>query len=157
MSTLHVIKNCKLTHTNAEILQQWDVSDPNSYHTGIDIDAIQVYSISSGVVIESDIDIDNRYVVTVQYNKDTILRYMHLQSMHVVLGQVITVNTSIGIADKFLHFEYATTTYSNWPVRIGDLNYYKHDPYFVAIGDVPLPDSGLTDYDPYATAHQTIF
>lgn len=157
MSIAHIIQDCKLTHTNAELIQQWDVSNFKSYHTGIDIIADKVYAISSGVVIELDEGTDGRYTITIQYNKDIVLRYMNLKSVYVRFGQIIPNGTLLGTADKYLHFEYATTSYSLWAVRISDLQFYKHDPYFIAIGDIVLPDSGLTDYDPYAIAHQTVF
>lgn len=157
MYKLDIIPDCKLIHGDGHIIQQWDVSDPCSYHTGIDMHAYNIYSISSGVVIECDMDSDNIYVVTVQYDIDTVLRYMHMDSVQVEFGQILKDQTCIGKADNYVHFEYATRTPSDWPVRISDLNFYKHDPYPVLAGYILLPDSGYTDYDPYAVAHQTIF
>lgn len=121
--------------SNREIRLPWignnkhELYKEYGFHSGIDLYADIVYSLSSGVVTNVGSD-DKYYAVTVQYNAFASLRYLHLESIFVKSGQIVQQGFSIGIADKYVHFEYVTKEKrdSNWPVRIGTETYYKHDP-----------------------------
>lgn len=101
----------------------------NGYHTGIDIYADNVYSFASGVVISVG-KTDKFYAVTVQYDSNIALRYLHLKTVSVRAGQAVQAGFNIGTADKYVHFEYVTKIKdsSMWSVRIGTETYYKQNP-----------------------------
>lgn len=113
----------------------WIGSDKNplykeyKYHTGIDVYGKSVYTYAPGVVLAAGSE-DGLYTVTVQYDAFSCLRYGHLSSVEVGAGDIIQAGSKIGIADKYLHFEYATKEKRNsvWPVRVGSQIYYKQDP-----------------------------
>lgn len=113
----------------------WIGSDKNSlykeykYHTGIDVYGKSVYTYAPGVVLAAGSE-DGLYTVTVQYDAFSCLRYGHLNFVEVGAGDIVQAGSKIGIADKYLHFEYATKEKRNsvWPVRVGSQVYYKQDP-----------------------------
>lgn len=109
------------------------------YHTGIDITASHVYSYASGVVISIGSS-EDLYAVTVQYDSRISLRYLHLKSVCVSIGDILYPNMKIGTADQYVHFEYVSVSKDNsiWPVRIGTMTYYKHDPELVLNGSVKI-------------------
>lgn len=99
------------------------------FHTGIDLYATGVYSLSSGVVISVGLD-GKHYAVTIQYNSFSALRYLHLKETAVQAGQAVQSGFHVGNADQYVHFEYVTKEQkeSIWSVRIGTMTYYKHNP-----------------------------
>lgn len=111
----------------------------HGYHTGMDIKSSDVFSFASGVVIAIGKD-NGSYAVTVQYDCKISLRYMHLKAICISLGAVLYRGDKIGTADKHVHFEYITTDKeeSIWPVRIGTMTYYKHNPELILSGSVRL-------------------
>ena len=121
--------------SDSEIRLPWIGSEKHElykkhgFHTGIDLYADNVYSLCSGVVTNVGSD-GKYYAVTVQYDGNISLRYLHLRSVSVKAGQTVQQGFSIGVADKYVHFEYVTRTKGDsiWPVRIGTETYYKHDP-----------------------------
>lgn len=135
------ISDCPITKSDAGIVKSWIV-DKNSfaykvnesYHTGIDLRCKTVYSVCYGVVIELGRNDTGHYHVTVQYDKDRCVRYMHLKSESVTLGGVIPIGAEIGIADSYVHFEYLTRSEGepSLPVRISNVTYYRHDPTAIA-------------------------
>lgn len=135
------IPNCPITKTNSEILKSW-VADKDSYayidnggyHTGIDLECKKVYSVCYGVVIELGMHDDGYYYVTVQYDKNKCVRYMHLKSESVLLGGVVAKEDEIGEANKYVHFEYMTVDKGSsiWGVRIDRRTYYKQNPTTIA-------------------------
>lgn len=109
------------------------------YHTGIDISSKSAYSIVDGVVIQIGQDYQS-YSVTVQYDSDNIFRYKNLKSVNVNEGQVIHQSDLVGTCIKFFHFEYASRERSGsiWPVRIGEVTYYKHNPEPIIDGKINI-------------------
>lgn len=125
----------KITDSDKGIKLPWIGSTKDSlykthgFHTGIDLYTNNVYSYASGVV--TSIGRDDRYVaVTIQYDIFTSLRYLHLNSATVVVGQIVQSGFNIGTADKYVHFEYATKNKGSslWAVRVGTETYYKQNP-----------------------------
>lgn len=126
------------------IIKKWSSIKP--YHTGLDISAATVYSICKGVVLFVGKDEDNKYVVSVQVNNTQCVRYGHLNEVSVIAGQLVDAHV-IGTADQYVHFEYCTTDVSGsiWPVRLGEVTYYKHNPYPVISGEISLDSTGAYD------------
>ena len=117
-----------ITYSNAPILKAWS-TDMKDVHTGVDLQASDVYSYASGVVLAVG-NTDNHYCVTVQYDVFNLLRYDNLKSVSVGAGDVVQSGTLIGIADRFVHFEWATKNKnsSKWSVRVGSQIYWKQNP-----------------------------
>lgn len=117
-----------VTYKNTPILKDWS-TNPKSVHTGIDLSADNVYSYASGVVLSVGQE-NNHYCVTVQYDVFNLLRYNHLKSVSVGAGDILSVGAFIGVANKYVHFEYATKDkgVSKWTVRVGSQTYWKQDP-----------------------------
>ena len=103
------------------------------FNTGIDVYGKDVYSYASGVVIAVGKD-DKYYAVTVQYDAYSCIRYTHLESVSLSAGDAIQQGFYIGRAHEYLHFEYATKSVSDWPVRIGSETYYKQNPDLMVVG-----------------------
>ena len=107
--------------------------------TGTLLKVDDVYSISEGTVIEVSLAQDNLYVVTVMYQPDKLFRYCRLASVDVELNEHITMTDKIGVAsDAKLRFEYCTLESSDYPYRILDKTYYKHDPALILCGGMIL-------------------
>lgn len=122
-----------ITQSNAEILKGWSI-EPYNVHTGIDIPSENVFSLTSGVVLAVG-QVNKHYCVTIQYDVNNLLRYDNLSSVSVGAGDVVQGDTLIGIADKYVHFEYATSDQgsSRWSVRIGCCTYWKQNPHDIQV------------------------
>lgn len=136
-----------ITKSETAILKPWIDSKKsnlyNSYktlHSGLDIQAHDVYGFQSGVVTHIGKDEDNYYTVTVQYSSNVSLRYGHMLNVYVKSGEILFVGSYIGISYKYVHFEYVTISKGNsqWPVRIGSITYYKQNPEPLISGDTVL-------------------
>ena len=112
------------------------------FHTGVDIDIVNVTALASGVVTNIGKDSDGT-AVTVQFDANTSLRYLHLKTVSVNTGAIINKGDTIGAADRFLHFEYIKPTKGNpaWPVRIGSVTHYKHDPTPIIDGSLVIDNT----------------
>lgn len=140
-------QTCYITKSTGNILVPWISSEKSEwyqihhgFHTGLDIEANEIYSWESGVVTQIGQSENNLYSVTVQYSGQISLRYMHLKSVYVNTSDVLFAGSFIGIADKHVHFELLINdpNSSNWPVRIGTITYYKHDPEDLFTGKILL-------------------
>lgn len=133
----------RVTQTKATIMNYWNDEEP-LYHSSIDIEGDRVYSVSSGIVLQVGKD-ESGWMISIQYDVSTIVRYGHLKSSLVDVGDRIENGQNLGRASKFVVFEYATLDNSNtmWPVRIGEATYYKHDPQSLLYDDI-LPDSNIS-------------
>lgn len=125
----------KITDSNKGIKLPWigDAADilfnAHGYHTGLDLYTNQVYSFASGIVISIGKN-KSHYAVTVQYDAQASLRYLHLRTVSIGVGQIVQQGFNLGMADRYVHFEYITKNRDDslWPVRIGTETYYKHNP-----------------------------
>lgn len=133
----------KITDSNKGIRLPWigDETDTlfkrHGYHTGLDLYANHVYSFTSGVVTSIGKE-DSHYAVTVQYDAQTSLRYLHLKTISVGAGQIVQQGFNLGTADQYVHFEYITKNKKDslWSVRIGTETYYKHNPFDIIGGEI---------------------
>lgn len=133
----------KVTDSNNGIKLPWigDKIDTlfkkHGYHTGLDLYANQVYSFASGVVTSIGKN-KSYYAVTIQYDAQTSLRYLHLKTVSIGAGQIVQQGFNIGTADTYVHFEYITKDKKDslWPVRIGTETYYKHNPLNIIGGEI---------------------
>lgn len=108
-------------------------------HPSLDIFASAVYSMCKGVVLFIGLGDDDRFVVSVQVNDSQCIRYGNLLDVSLYMGQLVDTQL-VGHADEYVSIEYVSTTKSTsiWPVRIGEVTYYKHNPYPVISGDTAL-------------------
>lgn len=135
-----IIENCIITHKNSEVAKSYDVKAGSEiYHTGIDIKAKDVFCPCNGVCIFTGL-IEEKPSCTVQYSPNICLRFTNLKEVCVAQGQVIEPDTKVGVADKFVHFEYLTSeqNFPNFRVFFNaTVSYYmyKHDPMLVLSGN----------------------
>lgn len=136
-----------IIHSTALVSVPWIESDSDlqyksygGYHTGIDLAASEVYSCTSGVVTQVGTDSSGMHELTIQYDATVSLRYMNLKNVSVRVNAIIHKGDYIGAANKFVHFEYISINKedSKWPVRIGTVTYFKHDPDLLFTGKVLL-------------------
>jgi len=142
-----VIKSCLITKSDSQILKPWidnkesdDFEYYNELHSGIDLATNLVYTMSSGVVLQVGKSKTGKYAVTIQYDVSTSLRYMNLTSVNMSEGDIVKLGDIVGRCREFVHFEYISINKENsiWPVHIGTMTYYKHDPSDIAKGNVKL-------------------
>lgn len=136
----------------ADILKPWvaDNRSPlykkyNGYHTGVDINVVDVVTFTSGVVSFVGKDSDG-IIVTVKFDDTHSLRYGHLKSASVREGNILSKGDAIGAADRFCHFEYIRPDRNpegDWPVRIGATTYYKFDPTDIIMGDLVIDNTDV--------------
>lgn len=150
------IEACPITGGRATILREYKGPQSNEmlwamsrYYPAINLEADHVYSICSGVVVDIGLTDDTLYTVTVQYDQNRSVRYGNIQDVYVNLGNTIRIGDIVGMANKYVIFEYITISEdgSMWPVRIYTETYYKQDPTPLATGEVTLPDTNLTDVE----------
>ena len=137
---LSTLTGTNVSSPNTVINQGWHGSQP--FVTGCLINTTNVFSICSGLVIDIGTDDKNNlYSVTVEYNSVLWVRYCLLKSCSVVIGNRVSLNTKIGVTYKnLLRFEYCNKDNSDFPVRIGTKQLYKHDPAPVLFGQERLPE-----------------
>lgn len=124
MIGLDIITN----NQNPEILNNWKMTPP--YHTSIDIVGDKIYSITSGRVIQITHS-DNIYWINIQLSKEELIRFGNIIDPKVYVNSTVAVKDFIGIAYKFVKFEYCNLEISKFPVRVLDLTYYKQDPFLI--------------------------
>ena len=143
-----------ITDPDKYIIQGWQSGDVNM--TGTLISADEVFSICSGTVIDIGRDSKNNlYSVSVEYEYATWIRYCLLESVSVIVGDILSRGAEIGKAYKGeMRLEYCTDDESEFPFRSGNIELYKQDPIIILSGDIDLPDpdddvyiEGLEDYD----------
>ena len=143
-------KNCVITLENSNVWKDYVVYIKQEYHTGIDLFADNIYSPCKGVVIQV-CNVDKYLGVVIQYSEHVGLRFTHLESVFVNPGDIVENKQKIGLAKNFVHFEYLTTEANNpaFKVRIGELEFYKHDPRLVLNGNVKFDQTkSQIEYSP---------
>lgn len=153
-----------ITHGTTQVLVPWIESTADAqyksyggYHTGIDLKADEVYSCESGVVTQVGTDSSGMYELTVQYDAAVSLRYMHLKHVSVRAGAILHKGDFVGTADKYVHFEYISVNAegSKWPVRVGKVTYFKHNPELLFSGQVLLNSNDWSAIQVVTTYYNT--
>lgn len=124
----------KLTgFADSKILSEWSTKYP--YCTGTLVKCSDVYNVSYGKVLFIG-KMGSTYTVLVQCNSGECLRYSNLKSVNVSSNTIILENTLIGQADESVLFEYCTAWKgeSTWPVRVGNVCFYKQNPSEILSG-----------------------
>jgi len=128
------IVNCPITGQTSEVLKFHVDSnkDPlytsyRGYHTGVDLSGSKVYSLFPGVVVHTNKD-EYKYSCIISFDSCNYFMYSNLKSLNVKRGDVVDTSQLIGECDKFVHVDYLTLEQTKWPVRIGQVTFYKHDP-----------------------------
>lgn len=140
-----MIPNCGITGSDAEVLKTFKYEDDNKYvtysyyHSGVDLSGTQAYSICSGRVVAVSTSDEGDLGVIIQYSGDVFFQYKNILHTPLHAGDDIVTGTFIGTCDKYVHFEYITSGENEWPVRIVDRTYYKHDP-------MPLIEDGFSEF-----------
>ena len=105
-------------------------------NAGCLIKTFEVHSICNGTVLA--IDKDPKYgnwTITVEVNSQRWVRYCHMASTKVSVGQSLYKDTFLGYGYKgMIQLEYCTATESQFPVRILSKQLYKCDPSPVIFG-----------------------
>lgn len=142
---MEVIKNCLITQQDSKVLRSWlddlgtqTYNSSQRYHTGVDLSATSVYAFCSCVCVYVGNDEKDKIAVIVQYDRNRAFRFSNLKSSDVTGGQPLPKGTKIGESDNFVHFELLTREESEWGVRAGKEDYWKHDPIEYARGDIDL-------------------
>lgn len=149
---MRIIRNCLITNSDTKLIKEYGQQD-DEFHTGVDIEANEIFSLSSGVVVHVGKNESEENVVIVSYNKYICVSYGHLQSVDVLFGDPIILGQKIGQANKFVHIELLNINqqYSTFPVRIGESTFYKFDPTDIVDGTFKFPveevDSAEIDID----------
>lgn len=140
-----VIKNCPITKRTSFLKTPYigNIHDKmykkyKGFHTGVDIEGKEIYTICPGVCTLVGKNDDEGDVVIIQYDRNTSFRYCNLLSVSATMGSIVLPDQQIGIADKFVHFELLTRQVSDWVVRVGKEVHYKQDPTDYAYGNIPF-------------------
>lgn len=124
------ILNCRLTKSDSDIIETFGKQRNGTWHTGCDVTGTHAHSIDGGTVLAVNKSADGTSIVSVQYDKDTLLRYGNISSVYVSLGEKVMDGQQIGKVSKSIHFELCrkSATDTKFPVRVGSQTYYKIDP-----------------------------
>lgn len=95
--------------------------------SGVDIAGSDVFSLCPGTVVILMYK-NYKYTVTIRYDDSHYVTYSELIDCEVKLNSFVDEGQRVGACKSLLHFEYANSTESRWPVRIGKVDAYKHDP-----------------------------
>lgn len=129
------------------VIDNWKLSPPA--HTSIDIKATEVHNIIKGQVVdilENHWKGNTTYIVTIKVSDDLYIRYLNLSDSPVSMFDAFESGIKIGTADKWVGVEYCTRVHSRYPVLIGSVKIYKHDPSDFMLRDI-LPNILVYTYD----------
>ena len=81
-------------------------------------------------------EITKSYVINIQYNAEIVIQYWGIITKYIDLGDTVESSQMIGECKEFIHVAYLSTTQaeSHWPVRVGSVTYYTHDPELYITG-----------------------
>lgn len=136
-----IIKNCRITKQDSEVLNHTD--------TYIELSAQYVYAVCDSVVIDVSKTSATLYRVILQYDNIISVLYNNLKVVNVASGHVIKEGTKLGeCQSKTVHFEYLTQTKfsSTSALYLGGVKYYKQDPISIA-DNTFIFDSDIRAYD----------
>ena len=129
------------------VIDNWKLSPPA--HTSIDIKTTEVYNIIKSQVVdilENNWNGKTTYIVTMKVSDDLYIRYTNLSDSPVSVSDAFDSGIKLGTADKWVGVEYCTKVHSRYPVLIGSVKIYKHDPSDFILRDI-LPDILVYTYD----------
>lgn len=114
--------------SSIKFINKWSLQKP--VRTYCDIFATDVFTPCDGTVMYIGRDIDGYYSALIQLCADVVINLMHLKTIDVNTGDLIKINTKVGIAKQFCRVELGTLTKdkSDETIRIYDKQYYKRDP-----------------------------
>ena len=115
----------------------------SSQHTaGCFIKTAEVHSICNGTVIAIDRDPhNNTWSITVEVTSQKWVRYCDMASYKVGIGQKVGVKDLLGYSYRgIMRFEYCNSVTSIFPVRLLNLQLYKHDPTPIIFGQEILTE-----------------
>ena len=133
--------------SNSLVIGNWKLSPPA--HTSIDIRTTEVHNIIKSQVVdilENNWKDKTTYIVTTKVSDDLYIRYLNLSDSPVSVSDAFEAGIKIGTADKWVGVEYCTNVHSRYPVMIGNVKIYKHDPSDFILKDV-LPEILIYTYD----------
>lgn len=116
--------------------------------TSINVIADDVFNIVDGYsikIIENKTKLGSRYIIEMKICNDLIIRYLNLKELYIPSRYAVPKRTRLGKADSIVGIEYCTRVRSNYPVRINNATFYKHDPSKFLFDDY-LPKMTLPTY-----------
>ena len=129
------------------VIDNWQLSPPA--HTSIDIKTTDVYNIIKSQVVdilENNWKGKTTYIITMKVSDDLYIRYLNLSDSPVSMFDALDTGIRIGSADKWVGVEYCTRVYSRYPVLIGSIKIYKHDPSDFILRDI-MPNISVYTFD----------
>lgn len=133
--------------SNSLVIGNWKLSPPA--HTSIDIKATEVHNIIKSQVVdilENNWNGKTTYIVTMKVSDDLYIRYLNLSDSPVSISDAFDVGIKLGTADTWVGVEYCTRVYSRYPVLIGNVKIYKHDPSDFMLRDI-MPNISVYTFD----------
>ena len=134
------IDRCCITKGNAKVIKEYsdNVNDKTRLHSGLDIEASEIYSICPGVVTQR-FNEGNLVCLTIQYNSNLIFRYRNLSYSDLYVCDMVRTGDNIGRCNNFIHFECISNDHDSiFPVEIFGDKYYKIDPLPYIDGSIQL-------------------
>ena len=129
------------------VIDNWQLSPPA--HTSIDIKTTDVYNIIKSQVVdilENNWKGKTTYIITMKVSDDLYIRYLNLSDSPVSISDAFDVGIKLGTADTWVGVEYCTRVYSRYPVLIGNVKIYKHDPSDFILRDI-MPNISVYTFD----------
>lgn len=131
------ISNCIITDSDAKVLKQCvlDKQDPlykkyGGFHTGVDLIATTVFSLTPGKIIHVGSDGSHKKIIVALDDFNWCI-YGNLRLTSVSIGDTVFPKSYVGYADRYVHFEYCNSTQSLWPVHVLKWTLYKQDPMVI--------------------------
>jgi murein DD-endopeptidase MepM/ murein hydrolase activator NlpD len=115
------------------------------FHMGVDVDIINIFALASGVITEIRRDA-NGFDIMVKYDELVTLRYMRIRQTSLRTGSVVSKGDAIGVANKYLHFEYLRPIkpqMAQTPVRIGRTTFFRYDSEPILQGELVIDNSDI--------------
>lgn len=135
-----IITNCGITMQDSELLKPCVMSKDDEdykklgkFHTGLDIAAMNVFTMYRGRVVYIGSEQSGRTVV-VQTGSSFCVCYKRLQTVNVQLNDLLEATCYVGSVDKYVHVEVYLKDISTWPVRLGQETWYKADANLLIYG-----------------------
>lgn len=157
MKHLSILTNLQNPEPNKLIQRGWSEQIPKN--TSIDVKCNDVYNIVDGYCLkfyENKIKNGVRYDVDMKISNDLVIRYLNLSELYIPSRCAVPNGFKIGKSESVVGIEYCTRVRSNYPIRIGNLTFYKQDPTAFLLEDY-LPDITLPTFVMVVSDHFELF
>lgn len=118
MQDAELLKPCVMSKDDPEFKKT------GKFHTGVDIEAENVFTVYRGRVVYIGNEDSGRTVV-VQTGSSFCVCYKRMKYVTLNLNDLVEKWALVGVADKYVHVEVYTKDVTIFPVRIGTDEWYK--------------------------------